>query len=528
MIHSKLKKAAALSLLTLTSINVSTALADNGDGDDLHNFASTPTVNVYLNSDSFSRQGFPARFEAETLEKAVRKAIDNWVQITGLKLNVVLQDAYSSRYSAGPNEIVIRAAQRKVVSDSDTVLADASYGDDLNRSNIIFYRQNKAGVNFDWNVFPTANITEETFLGTLTHEMGHSFGLGHNDGKRIQTVMNPNKNQMDPYGPYIEDVEDIVDLYGKRDATDLKALLAVDNGSDWIHTSTFTGISSSMPVSASFDSSRMFMTYTNDDKHPTFLESSNLLENPSNASVLTGQSSLYGTASHGYDDEYMMAFADSTNANYVRILRLNDNLSSLAWSYLPGNSLASGAPDIHKLSTNTWIVVYPKLISNNNFSTGKVVSRISTDDGANWGEEVELYANKSLRALRGVSVTSNGPSDIRIGFALSTNDVYWGRRAGSMVEIKAHLDNNNNLVGDTWGATSSFSMLNEPSLSRTNYGFIMGYRGIWDEILSASISDSGRRPRWRDQGPAITELKPIAPSVSASPDRPWTFMFYQD
>ena len=508
--------------------------ADNGGGD-RQAFESAATVNVYLNYQSFADAGFPESFDEQILQRATRRAIDSWVQISGMNLNLVYKGLDNGKTDASDGEILIRGVE---VPSSGTICPLASASLLTGRSSITFYRRCPSGNLLNWFVFPDTSSSTYNYLGVLLHEMGHSIGLNHNSGNHLRTVMNVANRGQNLYGPHIEDVEDVVEIYGVREKQDVKVKWSLDQGLSWLDVpaqiSSIGSATSTMPVSVNRDNDRIIMFFTRTNKKPAYIVSDPAAEQWGNTHVFGGERSIYGTVGHGYDNEYMMAWVDQENNNRIRIFRTADATETWELRHPPATSNAAGTPAIHKLSANTWILVYPKLDTESpsaGLESGRIVSRITTDDGQTWGPEKELYSGTNFISVRGVTVTSDGPDHIRIGFSQASNGFHstTGQPlASSIITMLAHLDENNELKQDGWGRNTSVRSNNEPAFTKTVQTFILGYRGDNSEIITrtASEENSSSALTWRNKRLPVSKNQIVGPTVAARRNTDFVFLFY--
>jgi hypothetical protein len=178
-----------------------------------------------------------------------------------------------------------------------------------------------------------------------------------------------------------------------------------------------------------------------------------------------------------------------------------------------------GTPAIHKVSDHTWVLAYGKL--GNNIGglgdTGKIVARVTTNDGASWSGEIEL--NSFYRAENGVSLTSSGPGEIRLGFSwaqpYATTPNYLKR---TMV---AHLDGSGNLVFDRM-IYESESSRNQPVMTKPLGRFLQAWREPnYATSINTRNSVAGSST-WDNYFRAV-ETSPVVPALAAH--RNWSFAF---
>lgn len=508
------------------------ANGDNGydpndpDRKDTRTFTTNTLVKVYLNYSSFESHDFPDSFTQEALERAIKTSIDRWVQLSSFRLRVEYRGVDNSKNSPGDREIVIRANKshpKNWLGSADT------YGGFSNKGLIYFYREDASRILHNWKVFPEEDLVGCNFLTILLHEMGHIFGLQHNDDPTAQynTVMHTYTQPMDHYGPYDEDIEDLIDMYGKRNSLVVKVKRSTDDGRSWSDLSSNMNskiADTTLPIVVNRDSDRMIAFYTRHDKKPVWVIGDTNAQNWNTGSIFGVESSFYGTTGHGYDDEYMMAWVDHTDGHKIKMVRSADGGETWYWRN-PPTSRAVGTPSVHKVAGSTWVLAYPASDISYPRHGGRILTRVSTDDGASWGPAVELFSGEEYRSLGGVSVSSDGTSQVRISFAHSTNKIHKGMiRTGSIVTINAHVDDDR-LQQEYASYDTGVTTLNGPMLTKSSNKFFMGYKGINNElIVRTTNSDS----RWWSDKVIVSNDQLINPTVSAIRNTNYAYFFYQD
>lgn len=525
-------------LLAVTAAVIALAADIRPAAADARPFDIGGDVAVRINWQSFLDAGFPANYENPVIDTVVA-AYTRWIHVGGMNLRPKFQ-GYTTRTAADPNEILVMANQQHsgwfdAAGSSCTAGSAGCTCNDCNRLASRFGSGNRVLIvvhrrsAYSGTVWPhvfwrTQAPAEIDDRGVLLHELGHAFGLEHEDS--ADSIMHPYQLWWHAYGPNKKDVEDIVALYGTQESWRMHVRRTIDDGATWSEIgSNLTGLSltTTLPPSASRDAARSILFYTSTGHRPTWIIGSNDGATFDTATWTTfgGLPSMYGTSGHGYGDEYMMAWADhSTDRDLVNVVRSVDGGRSYFWANPPA-SRTMGTPAIHKLSDNTWILAYAKLGEDADGLgvTGRIVARLTTNDGASWGPEVEL--NSFYRAENGVSLTSNGPGEIRLGFSWAQSS------AASPNYLKrtmvAHLDPTSNLVFDKM-IIESESSRNQPVMTKPAGRFLQAWREPnYATSINTRTSVAGSSS-WDNYFRAV-ETSPVVPALAAFRNYSFAFLY---
>lgn len=501
---------------------------------DARAFDVNAEVAVRINWQSFLDAGFPASWETSVLDTVI-SAYTRWIHVGGMKLRPKFQ-GYTTRTAADPNEILVMAnlqhsGWRDAAGNTCTAGSPGCTCNDCNRLAsrfgagnrvliVVHRRSAETGSIWPHVFWRTTSASDNDNRGVMLHEMGHAFGLEHESS--TAAVMYPYYQWENAYGPHKKDIEDIVALYGVQDAWRVRVRRTMDDGATYAEVPTNLtgiGVTTTLPPAAVRTPERTSFFYTSPQHHPTWIHGTNDGSTFDTATWTTfgGISSLYGMAASGYGNEYMMAWVDhSTDQDTVNVVRSVDGGASYFWAN-PPVSRAIGTPALQKVADNTWILAYGKLTDIAN--TGRVVARVTTNDGASWSGEIEL--NTLYRAENGVSLASSGPGEIRLGFSwplpYASSPNYLKR---TMV---AHLDAANNLVLDRMIYESETSR-NQPVMAKPWGRFLQAWREP-NYATSINTRTSGAASSTWDNYFRALETSPVVPALAAYRDYSFAYLY---
>lgn len=458
---------------------------------------------------------------------SVQMAIDRFVQVSSLNLKINY-GGLTTKTSPGEGEILIGAAL-----DADrTGRKAAAYPqetDDVSngRCYLRFFRRTD-GVENDWYVFnfkdyPAGGIFIHAFM---MHEVGHCLGLHHNPSPdttaeigTLRTVMHPSPTLHAAYGPFIEDVEDLVAMYGTRGMVQLDVLLSTNDGLAW------NSINSNIPRLGITqtpvlhrDNDRMVLFFTDRDHHPAFIMANNQGHEWANPIRFTSVRSLYGTTGSGSNNEYMWAWVDPDVTNDVRIFYTAD--AGATWHDRSPGLRAASTPSIRKIEGDTWVMSYLHLDGNTfKNENGRVLTKVSTDDGVTWSRAYELAGG--MRSIGGVTVTSQNRNLIRIGFVRTHEDD--DRYTTSLTSINAHLNSNNSISRDNWLSSGSLFSTNDASYTATSKVFVQGYATPGKRLSSCNSAFDAAA--WQ-QCAFVNDFsyRGVPPAVGGKANSNWVYM----
>ena len=514
-------------------------LADNGSeagGDgafDRRMFIKGSTVTVLVNYNQFIDTEFLANHPTVTQKNvvsAVQMAIDRWTQVTSMNLKINY-GGLTTKTSPGEGEILIGAATDE---DGPGRFASASPDEtnDVTNGNcsLRFFRRT-SGIENDWFVFNFKDYPSGGMFisAVLMHEFGHCLGLHHNPNgdspsteeiDSLRTVMLPHPTLHAAYGPYIEDVEDLVAMYGTRGKVQLDVVLSTDDGLAWnsINPNIPTLGITQTPV-LNRDNARMVMFFTDRNRRPAYIKANNQGHAwDASPTLFSNSRSLFGTTGSGSSDEYMLVWVNPDDKNYVNIAYTPD--AGMTWDDRSPGFRAASAPSVRKIENDTWVISYLHLDENTfKNENGRVLTRVSTDDGRTWSRAYELAVG--MRALGGVTVTSANRNLIRIGFVRTNeND---DRYTTSLTTIAAHLNSNNSLSRDNWVSSGSQFSTSEASFTTTSRVFVQAFETSGKRLTSCnSTFDAAGWPTCAAVNPFTYRGMP--PAVAGKTNSNWVYM----
>lgn len=472
------------------------------------------TVKILINWDTFEDNGFPSSWKG-AVQDSVINAYTRWQQVAGMRLKPKFW-GYTTSTTPASDELIIMANEKHSTS---TRLASR-----FGKPAVIVIHRKSGATNTEWNFVPyRANAGEYDLQGILTHELGHAFGLEHEDDER--SVMFGSYHWEYRYGPATKDIADIRAQYGERTDIHIGVKRSTDGAATWTdQTSNLPGLSVSTTTdpSATRDATRTILFFTTPGKHPGFIHGNNTGStfDTSKWWFWGGWKSLYGMGGHGWNDEYMMTFVDHTNdVNRVRVAYSNDG--GVGWVMRePATVAAVGTPSVLKVTDNTWILAYAKLDLAVRDNTGLIVARLSTNDGLSWGPEVVL--NDFYRTTDGVSIAADGTGEIRLGFSWAdrtTGQNYLART------IRARIEGGElQYVGMMYQGESTRT---RPVMAKNSTNFIQALRepNFNTSINTRRTSETGTT--WGDYV-RVVETSLASPGIAAYKDFSYTFMYYLD
>lgn len=518
-------------------------LADNGPapGEDPNSgawdkrvFIRGSTVTVLLNYDQFVESGILENnptLTRKNVESAVQMAIDRWAQVTSLNLRINY-GGLTTKTDSDEGEIVIGAWTHP---DQEWRWASATPSetpDEVTNGNcsLRFFKFTSGEAN-DWFVFNFKDYPSGAIFihAALMHEFGHCLGLHHNPQqgdpdpalpKTLRTVMEPSATLHASWGPYIEDVEDIVAMYGTRGRVQFDVVRSTNDGLSW------SSINPSMPILGitqtpvlNRDNDRMMMFFTDRNHHPAYIKADH--EGRVWDSVPTPVNNvrtLYGSTGSGNDNEYMWAWVDPYNNNDVTLLYTSD--AGAHWDERSPGIRSAGAPSVRKIDNDTWVLSYVYLDLNTfKNENGRVLTIVSSDDGRSWGPPHEL--GPGLRTIGGVSVTSLDRTRVRVGFArISELD---DRYTTSILTIAAHLAGSTGIVRDNWVSSGSQASTSEVSFTTSNRVFVQAYETPGKRLTSCNSAYG--TAGWQ----TCASVNPftyrgVPPAVGAKTNSNWVYM----
>lgn len=502
----------AVLVLLLVDSSTRETRADNGD---YLGYSVGSTVKIFINWQSFLDQGISNSWQGPFTDCVVN-AYTRWSMVGGARLNPRFW-GYTTRLRPRSDEIIISMNEKH--SPRDDRLA-SRFG---RPAQIVFHRKS-AVTNTPWPFTPyRAREGEIDMQAVLLHELGHAWGLEHET--RTDAVMFGGYQWTDRYGPYTDDVKDLRDLYGARADLRFRSKRSTDGGLSWSDFSTNLtrlGLTTTMEPTVCRDSTRQILFYTSENKNPGWI-----IGNSSGSSfdtrswwVFGGARSFYGNSGHGYDGEYMMAWVDDRDDHRIKLAMSNDGGRGWFWRAVPGDVQSYATPAVHKLASNTWLLAYAKLDRRSADETGKIVVRVSTNDGDSWGPEVVL--SSYYRAEGGVSLASSATGEIRIGFSWSnrTTGANYKKRT-----LLARLSGSRLLYDGVIYENEGTRTL--PVMAATSRNFIQAWREM-NFATSINTRNSAPGVRSWDRYRRVVDSSDVTPALAARRGSSWAFLYSLD
>lgn len=513
-----MKRALCLTTAVLIALVVSTPTlrADNGD---YRGYPVDSTVKIWIHWHSFEAQGIPAHWQGPFTD-CVINAYTRWIHVAGMRLKPKFW-GYTTETAPRADEILIMMNARHHPSDDRIASRFGS------PALIVFHRRSAVS-NTPWNFVPRrARASGEIDMqAVLMHELGHAFGLEHEAD--LNTVMFGGYQWTNRYGPFPDDIEDLRAQYGPQTDWRFKIKRSVNGGAswaDWGTNLTALNLATTMDPAVARDPARTILFYTHTNKHPAWIigNTTGAAFDPGQWWVFGGSRSAYGTAGHGDNQTYLMAWVDDLAQHHIQVAYSNDG--GVHWGFVtpPPAARSYGTPAVHKLAAHTWLLAYTKYDPSSLADTGKIVTRVSTDDGASWGPEIVL--NAFYRAESGVSITSSGLANIRIGFSWAHSDVSATYSYPNYLKrtIRAHWDGTT-LVYDTM-IYEADSTRTHPVMAKTSSRFVQAWR---EPNALTSINTRNAAPgetTWNNYV-RVVESSPATPALAAYRKKTFAFLYY--
>lgn len=491
------------------------AFAENED--DYLGYPVGSTVEIWINWDTFEEQGIPSSWKLP-FEDAVINGYTRLVQVASFNLKPKFM-GYTTRTSPANDEIIIYMNEKHATS---TRLA-SRFG---KPAKIVFHR--KSGqTNTEWNFTPyRAASGEYDMQAIVTHELAHAFGLEHNTNGISKSIMG-SYDYRARFGPFSEDIADLQAQYNQRTDLDVKIQRSTNSGDSWAsYSSNITGlnITTTNTPTAVRDPDRSIFFFTSPSKKPSWIVGNSDGNSFDSGKwwIYGGYRSVYGVAAAGWSNEYMMAWVDDTDSHKVKMVYSNNNgAESFSWRNPPSTVRTYGTPALHKFANNTWLLGYTKYDTSSRDETGKVAVRVSTNDGSSWGDEVVL--NDFYRAEGGVTITSDGGSDIRIGFAWSRKSDQSGSDNQLVRTIRAHLSGANIVYdGMIYGSNPTRT---QPSFAKNSVRMLQSWRETNSQTSLNTYTSTIGSSSWENYERVVTS-SPVSPALTAYKGLSYAFLYY--
>lgn len=527
----KLHKAACAAALALA------ALAHTRDAQAQRFTPGTP-VTVRINWESFKTYGF-----TESQKKAVQDTVINaytrWQMVSGSDLKFVF-GGYTTRptgYDPDVHDVNDYYKDNEILvfmSDYHAGRLGSFYSCAVDRGGpgrcgqiVLHNRSSATATPYNWTFWGSSAANTYDVMSVLMHELGHAHDLP-DDYPNPTSVMSSYNFWNGRFGPSRADRDAATAIYGINERNRVRMFRSTDaDGASYsLQGNLPDGVRTAMDPSAVRVGSDLVLFYTSTHKTPCFIwGNTSGTWNTGMWWCWGGSRSQYGIGSDGDSDEFMWAFVDQAAGSdpVIKVVHsTRDQLKSgTGFWRSPPTSRTYGTPGIAQVTDNTWVLAYTRFDRDDLDDTGVIVARVTTNDGASWGPEIELGAG-TYRGASGVTVAADAATgDVRIGFG-------WGASpAGSAFNlirtIRANVSGSTlSYVGMMYGTDETRT---QPALRKASSYYHNKYRDVSANTWMISRSSTPTATTWSGSGFVADSQTEATPAIAADDRYTWTYLF---
>lgn len=503
---------------------------------DFATFSDGASPAVRINWDSFVAQGVPNSWY-QAFADCVVNAYTRWRQVTGIPVYPYFGGT-TTRTTPSNNEILITMTKSHCRPGYQCftgcvgpncccprLASSFGYSPGGNKGRIVVHRREVlGGTPFPfqpyWVIGPDLDLQ-----AVLMHEFGHILGMEEHSFVERDTMAGSYGWQRWRFGPSYNDDSRLRSVYGDQAAT-VRVDASTDHGATWTQVQTnlaSLGLTTSNDLAALRDNSTFGVFYTSNSKRPCYILGTVASYNSSNWWCLNDDS-RFGVAVNGENGVYLFAYVAQDHEDRYVTVKYTDNYGQTWTDRTPFDLPQSYAtPGVSYLGGSSWVLTYASLDWANESNVGRIVARLSTNNGLLWSPESDLssyFPTANYRAAAGVSVAASS-AGLVVGFS-------WARPTTA---TDARYQIRTFRATATQSSVVPTAVLIEPQHTRTQPAFgasnTLYHRARRGAGTSTAISTSTMG--FSDTQWSVPEVglhtTPATPALAADRDLPWVYLY---
>jgi hypothetical protein len=434
---------------------------------DVQRFAK-PEVTIYIDWKSFTDNGM-SKTLLEPLSRIVQGAAKRWTEVGRSNVRFVW-GGISNGLVPSSQAIVVRMQSCKT-TDGEAIASAGSAGAGKGLY-VTIYTSIDADTNdgrscsnpepIKWD-FSLKVLGVRSLFGVMVHELGHCLGLiGHTPTSATRySVMtfDPYAGWPQLFGPWPDDIARLQALYGVPTSLETIVVRKFNGQAAWPVYKALPHAefgNTTLPIGAVREGTRMAFAYTVPTWNLIMTGIGDLNKNTWNMLGASFSDSAYGISMERGAADYLMAYVEWTGDAVpggegpncqIRLRRsVNRGQDWTAVSSFPA-SYSSSTPELLYLGNNTWAILYSYFgnsqqtrpasftgshLAGNYQQTspeyrphfGRLVARVSTDNGVTWGAEITQAANESWASMRSGALGFASDPGVRVASEIEAQK--WG------------------------------------------------------------------------------------------------------